>query len=596
MPFKRSLNGGRQYSAVALTWVESVAVAQGIRIQHAVNGGEVAVEGRQVDGYHHDSGTIYEFHGCFFHGCPRCYPNRTTTNAVSKRTMEELYQATQHRENQLQGYNLVTMWECDFMATVKQQPPLQARLAYWKQQGPLEPRDAFFGGRTNAIRLFYEPSADEEIRYVVFTSLYPYCNKYKKLPVGHPQVLLGEDIPDRVEGLLKCKVLPPKQLFHPVLPARIGGKLKFTLCRTCALQGWQEECRHSDEERALTGTWVSVEIEKAVEMGYTLVEKYEALHYTEVEVYDPATKQGGLWAGYVDKFLKLKQEASGYPEGCETEEAKQKYVDEYYQQEGIQLDPSNIKYNKSLRELSKLMLNSHWGKFGQNPQKSQTVYVDEPKQYVELMTSGDKEVQNLTIVNDTMILLKYKLKEDFVEMLPNTNVVLACYTTAHARLKLYELLEKLEDRVLYMDTDSVVYIHKSDASYNPPLGDYLGELKDETNGIPITSFVSAGPKNYAYRLQDGSSVCKVKGFSLNHRASLQLNFDSMKEIVTTNPTATIEVTAPNALVRKNRDIFTTAQTKTYKLVYDKRRLLEDLTTLPFGWRTEEPSAKRRRLH
>jgi hypothetical protein len=73
----------------------------------------------------------------------------------------------------------------------------------------------------------------------------------------------------------------------------------------------------------------------------------------------------------------------------------------------------------------------------------------------------------------------------------------------------------------------------------------------------------------------------------------------MRDLVTTNPMATIDVQAPNALVRKRREIYTIPQTKTYKLVYDKRRLLEDLTTLPFGWQAEEdaeePSAKRRRL-
>ena len=29
---------------------------------------------------------------------------------------------------------------------------------------PLQPRDAFYGGRTNAARLFYECQDDEEIR------------------------------------------------------------------------------------------------------------------------------------------------------------------------------------------------------------------------------------------------------------------------------------------------------------------------------------------------------------------------------------------------------------------------------------------------
>ena len=56
-----------------------------------------------------------------------------------------------------------------------------------------------------------------------------------------------------------------------------------------------------------------------------------------------------------------------------------------------------------------------------------------------------------------------------------------------------------------MDTDSAIYIH-GDGEWNPPLGDYLGDLKDETKGVPITAFVSEGAKSYAYQLEDGNSV------------------------------------------------------------------------------------------
>ena len=40
---------------------------------------------------------------------------------------------------------------------------------------------------------------------------------------------------------------------------------------------------------------------------------------------------------------------------------KQRYIDNYYQYEGIRLDPNNIKYNPGMRSLAKLMLNSLWG-------------------------------------------------------------------------------------------------------------------------------------------------------------------------------------------------------------------------------------------
>ena len=53
----------------------------------------------------------------------------------------------------------------------------------------LNPRDAFYGGRTNATCLFYETRGEEKIRYVDFCSLYPYTNKYCAYPVGHPLVI-----------------------------------------------------------------------------------------------------------------------------------------------------------------------------------------------------------------------------------------------------------------------------------------------------------------------------------------------------------------------------------------------------------------------
>ena len=44
------------------------------------------------------------------------------------------------------------------------------------QHEPLNPWDAFFGGRTEAVRLYVK---NEEMRYYDFTSLYPFVNKYE---------------------------------------------------------------------------------------------------------------------------------------------------------------------------------------------------------------------------------------------------------------------------------------------------------------------------------------------------------------------------------------------------------------------------------
>jgi hypothetical protein len=66
---------------------------------------------------------------------------------------------------------------------------------------------------------------------------------------------------------------------------------------------------------------------------------------------------------HLPQLFKIKQESSGYPNNCTTEEQKQQYVDEYLAVEGIQLDRSKIEHNPSMRALSKLMLNSFWGMY-----------------------------------------------------------------------------------------------------------------------------------------------------------------------------------------------------------------------------------------
>jgi len=59
----------------------------------------------------------------------------------------------------------------------------------------------------------------------------------------------------------------------------------------------------------------------------------------------------------VNTFLKIKQEASDWPKWCKTEDDRKKYINDYYDREGIWLDAENIMSNPGLRQLAKLMLN-----------------------------------------------------------------------------------------------------------------------------------------------------------------------------------------------------------------------------------------------
>ena len=89
-------------------------------------------------------------------------------------------------------------------------------------------------------------------------------------------------------------------------------------------------CPHADEKRVIRGTWVTLEVQKAIQMGYEVKDIETVWHWEKRAVNDPSTKTGGLFTEYVDRFLQLKQEASGYPEWCVTPEDQRLYVEDYF--------------------------------------------------------------------------------------------------------------------------------------------------------------------------------------------------------------------------------------------------------------------------
>ena len=133
------------------------------------------------------------------------------------------------------NYNLQEIWRCEFSKLLETNDKIKQFYNETDIPGQVNPRDALFGGRTNAIRLYYKINEGEEIRYVDFTSLYPYVQKYFS-PIGHPQIIKENFTNiDNYFGLIKCRVLPPRNLYFPTLPFK-KEKLIFTLCRQCALK------------------------------------------------------------------------------------------------------------------------------------------------------------------------------------------------------------------------------------------------------------------------------------------------------------------------------------------------------------------------
>jgi len=91
---------------------------------------------------------------------------------------------------------------------------------------------------------------------------------------------------------------------------------------------------------------------------------------------------------------------------------------------------------------------------------TQVEMVKDAERYFDLLTSDNVEVQNVRFVNEEMVEIHYLHANDFIPANTKTNAVLAAFTTAHARIKLYGVLEALNERVLYFDTGKFTILSK----------------------------------------------------------------------------------------------------------------------------------------
>jgi len=96
--------------------------------------------------------------------------------------------------------------------------------------------------------------------------------------------------------------------------------------------------------------------------------------------------------------------------------------------------------------------------------------------------------------------------------------------------------------------------------------------------------VTEGPKNYASKLERPDptgiqTISKVRGITLNYKNALSINFDTVRDMVTNT------VVDDNKISRdqKNARIITKSESKDYKIVFDKRVIVDSYNTKPYGY-------------
>jgi len=288
--------------------------------------------------------------------------------------------------------------------------------------------------------------------------------------------------------------------------------------------------------------------------------------------------------------MKIKLEASPH-----SYNSNEEYVQDIKEKLGIDLDPEKIEVNLGRRAVAKICLNSLWGKFGQRQNMSQTEYVSDVRRFYEVLLDDRLTDINVNYLTDKMAQMSYKFKDYYVENNTSTNIYIALFTTANARLRLYKKLDELGEAVIYCDTDSIVYF--DDGENTVKTGDMLGEWTDELKKNEyIKLWASTGPKSYYYETNFDKNETKIKSFTLNHQNLEKLNGNTMIRIIKSEVSEMFCTSSEgfkkesinleyNQITRdtKTKNLVNKNVTKKFQFEYDKRLILPNYDTIPYGY-------------
>lgn len=416
-------------------------------------------------------------------------------------------------------------------------------------------RKALRGGRTEIRKFYYKgPIKDLDIQ-----SEYPFCQLTKTMqicdqeipvlyPTGYPTIeifdyeyypcfknehrgepctcpfadkvlkvnkknrILFVEILDNHEyinsffGILTIDIIPPNDLYHPVLPFfdPIQKKCVFSL------------------EPLLKQTFCSVEVQLAIRKGYTVTKIYRA------DRYKASTSN---WVGLLGELYKLKMYNS---QKAPDEETQARFKETYREKFNIEISFDNWDKRPAAKKTGKILINSGWGKHAENSNHEKLIIlnhndINQGEAFYNSLYNKDKFLQQyIPAENETIF--KYKQAEtsgSSSQHLHKTYLPCAVFVPMYGRLMLYNHLDKLGERVLMCDTDSIKYIDLPN-SYQIAEGDCLGDWEDEG---PSEEFVALCPKSYGQKPTGGTPWFKCKGVNLRRAHEKIFNFEQAKNVL-----------------------------------------------------------------
>ena len=518
-----------------------------------------------VDGYDKTTNTIYQFQGCYWHGCRKCHPEN-----------EIKYDKTMEQNNLFKsnGYNLVQMWECEWNET-KKNLPNKRELEHDARQQNINIRGALFGGRTEGFKSYHKCNDDEKMFYFDVVSLYPTVNALDPYAVGYSKYvkITPEDIlNDKFFGVVKCDVYPPKNLYVPVLPDNSDGKLMFHL---------------NDMENK---EYSSVELKLALQKGYQ-IKIHSALEYTQYT---------GLMKKYVEFFLQIKIENNKHYTPAECDRINKSHAAMGF---NFEIKSENTAKNPGMKQVAKICLNSLWGKFGQRSTLDSYEYITDWNRLLLQLSNNQIKTNTWHIINSECVELRYEEDNDYNIEAEYISEVTAVFTTANARCRLYSMLDWLHpSQLIYCDTDSVIFAYDKnnknhkypsndahDLPANVKFGDALGEWESEMKGNNyIKEVCVGGAKSYSYieynpDTHEEKIVIKQKGITLDRANSNKFTFEAVKDMVLNKTVIESEKRYQFTWNTSTKDIETRYISRTVQSTFDSKRNAFGFDSIPLGY-------------
>ena len=85
--------------------------------------------------------------------------------------------------------------------------------------------------------------------------------------------------------------------------------------------------------------------------------------------------------------------------------------------------------------------NSLWGRFAMRTDRVMTEFITDPLQFYKRINGADIDMHDLFLINNELVELVYKRKHEYEVESKVTNLFIGIFTTAWAKLELYNLLD-----------------------------------------------------------------------------------------------------------------------------------------------------------